>query len=236
MFTSTHWWRSFSLVALTLTVAVVGGGQTPSRGTLKHPIIDSRMSKREAFDGLDPKCPDEIRKRQRLITVKYYSTDKQIHQGQLVIDVDLKSDIKKVFALALKQRFPIYSVIPISDKRFRKDNRWDDELSMEANNTSAFNYREVTGGGRLSNHAYGRAIDINTLLNPYIKANIILPHGATYDPTVVGTFTSETPLVREFLRLGWVWGGSWTSPIDYQHFEKPLKQKGQTTTPKTPSD
>ena len=65
MFTSTHWWRSFPfLVSLMLTVAVVGGagyGQTPSRGTLKHPIIDSRMSNREAFDGLDPKCPDEIK-------------------------------------------------------------------------------------------------------------------------------------------------------------------------------
>ena|ERR1051325_2452982 len=224
MFTSTHWLRSFSLVSLMLTVTVVGGGQTPSRGTLKHPIIDSRMSNREAFDGLDPKCPDEIRKRQRLITVKYYSTDKQIHQGQLVIDVDLKSDIKKVFALALKQRFPIYSVIPISDKRFRKDNRWDDELSMEANNTSAFNYREVTGGGRLSNHAYGRAIDINTFLNPYIKNDIILPHGAKYDPSISGTFTSDHPIVRAFLQLGWDWGGNWTSPQDYQHFEKPLKK------------
>jgi peptidoglycan L-alanyl-D-glutamate endopeptidase CwlK len=227
MFTSTHWWRAFSLVSLMLTVAVVGGagyGQTPSRGTLKHPVIDSRMSKREAFDGLDPKCPDEIRKRQRLITVKYYSTDRQIHQGQLVIDVDLKSDIKKIFALGLKQRFPIYSVIPISDKRFRKDNRWDDELSMEANNTSAFNYREVTGGGRLSNHAYGRAIDINTFLNPYIKNGIILPYGAKYDPSISGTFTSDHPIVRAFLQLGWDWGGNWTSPRDYQHFEKPLKK------------
>src|SRR5438445_6855047 len=140
-------------------LAIAGTGQAQAHlGTKKHPIIDSQMTEKEAFDGLDPKCPDEIRKRQRLVTVKYYSMDQQIHQGQLVIDRDLKSDIKKVFALALKDRFPIYSVIPISDKRFRKDNRWDDELSMEANNTSAFNYREITGGGRLSTHASGRAI------------------------------------------------------------------------------
>jgi peptidoglycan LD-endopeptidase CwlK len=213
--------------SLVLAVAAVGNavrGQAPRRGTLKHPIIDSRMTEKEAFDGLDPKCPEEIRKRQRLVTVKYYSTDGRVHQGQLVIDADLVSDIKRVFALALKERFPVYSVIPISDKRFRKENRWDDELSMEANNTSAFNYREITGGGRLSNHAYGRAVDINTFLNPYVKGDIVLPRGATYNPKVEGTFTADSPVVREFLRLGWAWGGNWTSPRDYQHFEKPLKK------------
>ena len=215
------------LVSPVLAAAVIGSvtyGQSPPPGTLKHPVIDSQMTELEAFDGLDPKCPEEIRKRQRLVTVKYYSMDKQIHQGQLVIDKELKSDILKVFALALKEQFPIYSVIPISDKRFRKENRWDDELSMEANNTSAFNYREVTGGGRLSNHAYGRAVDINTFLNPYIKGNLILPQGANYDPKVDGTFTVENPIVREFIRRGWAWGGNWTSPKDYQHFEKPPKK------------
>lgn len=226
MVTSTRWFRTLS-VSLVLAVAVISSNshaQTTRHGTLNHPIIDSHMTEKEAFDGLEPKCPDEIRKRQRVITVKYYSMDKQVHQGQLVIDEDLVSDIKKVFALALKERFPVYSVIPISDKRFRKENRWDDELSMEADNTSAFNYREITGGGQLSNHAYGRAIDINTFLNPYIKGKIILPHGATYDPKIDGTFTVESPIVREFLRLGWTWGGNWTSPTDYQHFEKPLKK------------
>jgi peptidoglycan LD-endopeptidase CwlK len=228
MITSTRRFRT-SLLSVSLVLAVVlidcaGHAQTPRRGTLKHPVIDSQMTREEAFDGLDQKCPNEIRKRQRLITVKYYSMDKHVHQGQLVLDKELVSDIKQVFELALKERFPVYSVIPISDKRFRKENRWDDELSMEANNTSAFNYREVTGGSRLSNHAYGRAVDINTFLNPYIKGTIILPHGAAYDPKIDGTFTAESPLVREFIRLGWAWGGNWTSPKDYQHFEKPLKK------------
>lgn len=222
---STRWFRTFFVsVSLALAVAATNHAQTPPRGTPKHPIIDSKMTSKEALDGLDPKCPVEIRKRQRLITVKYYSMDKQVHQGQLVLDKELVNDIKQVFALALKESFPVYSVIPISDKRFRKESRWDDELSMEANNTSAFNYREITGGGRPSNHAYGRAVDINTFLNPYIKGNLILPHGATYNPKFAGTFTAESPIVREFLRLGWSWGGNWTSPIDYQHFEKPLKK------------
>jgi peptidoglycan LD-endopeptidase CwlK len=198
--------------------------QDARAGTARHPIIDSRMTDKEAFEGLDPKCPKSIRKRQKVVKVEYYSADGKIHQGQLVIDAELEKDIKKVFALVLKERVPIYSVIPISDKRFRKDGRWDDELSMEANNTSAFNYREITGGGRLSNHAYGRAIDINPFQNPYIKNGKILPHGAKYDPSIAGTFTSDHLIVRAFLQLGWEWGGNWTALKDYQHFEKPPKK------------
>lgn len=213
-----------ALLAAAVCLSADAYGRHPAAGTLKHPIIDSRMTEAEAFDGLDPKCPEEIRKRQRLVTVRYYSTDGKVHQGQLVLDYELVGDVKKVFALALKERFPIHSVIPVSDPRFRKEGRWDDELSMEANNTSSFNYREVTGGGRLSNHAYGRAVDINTFLNPYVKGDLVLPHGATYDPKAPGTFTADSSLVQEFQRLGWTWGGTWASPRDYQHFEKPRKK------------
>jgi peptidoglycan L-alanyl-D-glutamate endopeptidase CwlK len=226
--------RRCALLSVLLTAALTIVGSAQSRGTSKHPIIDSRMSRKEAFEGLDPKCPQEIRKRQALVKLKYYSSDKKIHQGQLVIDRDLEKEIKAVFRLALKENLPIYSVIPISDKRFRKDGRWDDELSMEANNSSSFNYREITGGGRLSNHALGRAVDINTFLNPYIKGSLILPHGAKYDPKIEGTFTPDNQIVREFLRLGWDWGGNWTNPKDYQHFEKPLKtvtEKGPDSRP-----
>lgn len=103
-------------------------------GTLRKPIIDSKMSKKEVFDGLDPKCPPEIRKRQKIVKVKYYSFDGKVHQGQLVIDKDLVKDIKIIFKLALEIRFPIHSVIPVSHPDFRKNGRWDDDLSMIANN------------------------------------------------------------------------------------------------------
>jgi peptidoglycan L-alanyl-D-glutamate endopeptidase CwlK len=194
-------------------------------GTLRHPIIDSRMSKKEAFDGLDPNCPAEIRNRQKVIKLKYYSFDGKYHQGQMVVDKDLVDDVKLVFKQALDEHFAIRSVIPVSDMRFRKNGRWDDDLSMLADNTSAFNYRPVTGGTRLSNHAYGRAVDINTAENPYIKGKIILPAGAVYTPDAPGTFTANSPIVKTFEQLGWAWAGKWTSPIDYQHFEKPKDQK-----------
>lgn len=213
------------IFAFTFLPTFTASAQTAqdNRGTLHHPIVDSRMSEREVFDGLDPKCPPEIRKRQRILKLKYFSFDGLIHQGQLVIDKDLVADIKKIFNLALAEKFPIDKMIPVSASQFRKNGRWDDDLSMIANNTSGFNYREKTGGGDLSNHAYGRAIDINTVQNPYVKGSLILPPNGKWQPETPGTFTADHPIVKMFVRLGWDWGGSWTRLQDYQHFEKPVK-------------
>jgi hypothetical protein len=101
---------------------------------------------------------------------------------------------------------------------------WDDDRSMAANNTSGFNYRPMTGDGtsatRLSPHALGRAIDINPLLNPYIKGEMIKPDGAVYDPSRPGTITADSFIVKFLKKRGWTWGGDWTSLKDYQHFEK----------------
>ena len=189
------------------------------------PVLDSKMTEQEAFEGLDPNCPEEIRAQQKIVTVRYLGFDKRIHQGQLVVDRDLEEDLQRVFDIARQEGFPLFSVIPAADKRFRKDERWSDDLSMEANNSSAFNYRLSTGGKQLSKHAYGRAIDINPMQNPYVKGNLVLPPGAGYNANAAGTLTADHPLVREFLRLGWEWGGNWTSLKDYQHFEKPLEKK-----------
>jgi peptidoglycan LD-endopeptidase CwlK len=220
LFNSISW--TFVCILLFFSTAFAQARQE-IRGTLKHPIRDSSMGKTEAFYGLDPNCPAVIRRRQKIVRLKYISFDGKIHQGQLVIDKDLVSDIKKVFKFALQEKFPIYSVIPVSDSRFRKNGRWDDDLSMILNNSSAFNYRLETGGGDLSNHAYGRAIDINTVQNPYVKGKLVLPPNGNYDPNAAGTFTANNSIVKMFLALGWDWGGSWTRLQDYQHFEKPLK-------------
>lgn len=217
--------ESLAALFLLFTLLVpISQGQSAgaSRGTWKRPIIDSRMSKKQVFDGINPACPPEILKRQRTVKVKYYSFDGEVHQGQIVIDRDLTSDIKEIFKLAFKEKFPIYSVIPISHPQFRKNGRWDDDLSMAANNTSGFNYREKTGGGSLSNHAYGRAIDINTVQNPYLKNGLVLPPNGKYDVQSPGTLTADSPIVKRFRELGWTWGGDWESFRDYQHFEKPI--------------
>jgi len=189
-------------------------------GSLENPIIDSSMSLKEAMDGLSPDCPKSIKQRQRLITVQYYSFDGYIHQGQLLIDKALVKDIQAAFAVARKDRFEIFSVVPISDIRFRKNGAWDDDLSMAANNSSCFNYRSITGAQNLSMHAFGRAVDINPVQNPYIKDQLVLPPGAVYNPEKAGTLTKESGFVAALLARGWSWGGEWTSPKDYQHLEK----------------
>ena len=114
------------------------------------------------------------------------------------------------------QRFPIERMQPI-DVYGGDDNR-----SISANNTSAFNCRAVTGGTGWSEHAYGRAIDVNPFVNPYVKGTTVLPpEAAPYadrsrrDP---GMIHAGDPVVQAFLARGWKWGGYWTSLKDYQHF------------------
>ena len=201
------------------------GNRTPAgqvdqslAGSLQNPIIDSNISLSEA---LRKESPPEFKERQRIIDVLYYSFDGKIHKGQVVIEKRLVGDIQEVFRVALENKFPITSVIPISHDRFFKNGKWnEDDQSMLSNNTSAFNYRTVTGGKSLSKHAYGFAIDINPVQNPYIKGNIVLPPDAVYDTSKPGTLAYDSPVVKTFIRLGWTWGGNWESLKDYQHFEK----------------
>jgi len=203
--------------------APAAGLERPPAGSLQNPIIDSDISLAQA---LRKEAPPEFKKRQRIIDLLYYSFDGKVHKGQLVIDERLAGDIREVFRVILETKFPVGSVIPISHDRFFRNGKWnEDDLSMMANNTSAFNYRLVTGGKSLSRHAYGFAIDINPLQNPYIKGSTVLPPGAVYDTRKTGTLSPDSPVVKTFIRLGWTWGGNWTSLKDYQHFEKVLPQR-----------
>ena len=183
-------------------------------------IVDSAVTREQALEGVASDCPKEILSRQRLVTVRYYSFDGRIHSGQLVVDKDCVADVKKLFDAILDSKFPVTSVIPISHKRFREDGKWSDRLSMEADNTSGFNYRRIAGTDRLSCHASGRAIDINPRLNPWIKNGKTAPANGGYNPAKPGTLTPDHPIVRLLEGLGWTWGGRWESVKDYQHFEK----------------
>ena len=205
----------FTLLAAGCTAGVVV--YTGPAGTLHNPVVDSDMMFEEAVLKTTPLfIPRNILNQLDLVSVTYYGFDHKIHRGQIVVDKRLVDDVVKVFQRGLEEKFPIFSVIPISHPRFN----WDDNKSMAANNTSGFNYRNVTGGTSLSKHAYGFAVDINPLLNPYAKGNTILPPEATYDPGRRGTLTPESPMVTEFLKLGWTWGGNWKTLKDYQHFHK----------------
>ena len=100
---------------------------TDNYGVPEARLIDSDMSYKEAvLNNLAEDCPEEITNRQVLVSILYYSFDGEVHRGQVVLDKRLAQDIKEVFRLILKIKFPIESVIPISHKRFLKDGKWDD--------------------------------------------------------------------------------------------------------------
>ncbi|HEY1348526.1 MAG TPA: M15 family metallopeptidase [Ktedonobacteraceae bacterium] len=182
-------------------------------------IIDSQLDKETALKQ-NPAfpCPEHILHCQQMIDVFYYSFDGKIHRGQVVVHEDVVADIRQVFALILKHRFPITSAIPVADPRFH----WDDDLTMEAGNASGFNYRTIARTTRLSHHAYGRAIDINPRQNPYITKDFSKPLNALYNVEEPGTIRRGDVLFATFEALGWLWGGDWEDRKDYQHFEKPL--------------
>jgi hypothetical protein len=176
----------------------------------------------------DSHCLPEILAEQVVVEVVYINFDGQKKSGVIEVNRAVADDVRGFFALALKLKFPIEKVVRASDEPFL----WDDDKMMAANATSGFNYREIAGVDELSNHAFGRAIDVNTRLNPYIRLvdgqKITLPIGAMWDPTLPGTLTPEHPLVGIKRSRGREWGGDWTyetrAAIDYQHFEKPTRR------------
>lgn len=183
----------------------------------KNVAIDSQMTLKEALAGLT--IHPEIREQLTLINVKYYGFDGKIHSGELVVNKRVEKNIESIFMKLLSIKFPIERVVPISKYN------WDDEKSMQANNTSAFNYRVIKGTKRLSKHSYGLAIDVNPLLNPYVKKNSVEPEGAVYNPKIPGTITAESQVVKIFKSYGWSWGGDWRKGKDYQHFEFDITKK-----------
>ncbi len=177
-------------------------------------IIDSEMTFEEAIKGT--KAPKKIIDSLTLVDVEYFSFDGKLHRGQVVVNIAVKDDVIEAFKIIKEQKFPVQKVIPI----VKYD--WDDNESMEQNNTSAFNYRFVAGTERLSHHATGRAIDINPRNNPVIyNDGKISPKGCSYNPNVKGTLKNDFQPVTFFKSNGWRWGGDWTSLKDYHHFDKP---------------
>jgi hypothetical protein len=163
-----------------------------------------------------PVGPDQL----RLVKMSVLGFDGKVHRGELIVATDVVRDVVGTFAELYYHRYPIERMLTVEKYDA------DDDLSMEANNTSAFNCRAITGGTAWSNHSYGRAIDVNPVQNPYISAsgNVYPPNGAPYvdrTRTDQGLIHADDSTVRAFERRGWEWGGYWDTPIDYQHFEKP---------------
>lgn len=183
----------------------------------KEVIVDANLTLEEVLKNRQAlPASQEVLDRQRITEVTYYSFDGELHQGQIVVDVDLIADVKVAFDLIKITKFPVKSVIPFIDRRLMSEA----EKASSMNNSSAFNYRLIAGSNKLSNHAFGRAFDINPVLNPLIKDDEVIPLTSKYDTQVPGTIVGNEEFVTYLKGLGWEWGGDWTDFKDYMHFEK----------------
>jgi hypothetical protein len=163
-----------------------------------------------------PGCPVSLN-RLRYLRVGSWGFDKRPHVGQMVVNRAVVRGVRRVFAILFAARFPIRHMWIVD--RFGGS----DYDSIQADNTSAFNCRDATGATRWSEHAYGEAIDVNPIENPYVFANHTTSHPAS-DPYLdradvrPGMAVAGGRLVRAFTSIGWGWGGRWPPPTDYQHF------------------
>lgn len=161
-----------------------------------------------------PGCPVGLSDLRR-VTLTHWGFDGQPRPGEIVVHRDQADRILGVFAAVFEAHFQLEQV------RLIDEFGADDNRSMAANNTSGFNCRYVAGTRRWSQHAYGRAIDVNPVQNPYVRGSEVTPpEGRPYvrrDRNVPGLITADGPVVAAFSRARWLWGGRWASP-DYQHF------------------
>ncbi|MCL1868412.1 MAG: M15 family metallopeptidase [Paludibacter sp.] len=173
-------------------------------------IVDCNYTFEEAI--INSRAPKNTLEQLVLIEVTYYSTDNKLHRGQLLLNKKIADDVAQIFEFIKEQKFPVQSVIPIVKYG------WNDELSMENNNTSAFCYRNKS----YSFHADGLAIDINPRQNPavYKFKQRIEPKNGNYEPSQAGTLSAKHPIVLKFKEFGFRWGGNFSQKYDYQHFEK----------------
>ena len=153
----------------------------------------------------------------RLIRLTYWGFDKSAHRGKLVVHERWAKKVAVVFGKIYDARFPI--------RKMHLVDRYgaDDMKSMKADNTSAFNCRYRNGVCCVwSQHAYGKAIDIDPVENPYVGPwGVSPPNGADYvkrKPLRKGMLSFHDRAWWAFHRIGWEWGGSWSWPIDYQHY------------------
>jgi D-alanyl-D-alanine carboxypeptidase len=154
----------------------------------------------------------------RLLTMTYWGFDGRPHTGTMVVNADVVSEVTTIFRTLYTEQFPISEMVP------EDAYRGNDNAAAAADDTSGFNCRYAVAPGppQWSVHAYGEAIDVNDVENPYVDGSTIIPPaGSAYlDRADVrpGMAVPGGELVEAFASSGWYWGGRWTGSPDYQHF------------------
>ena len=191
-----------------------------SRPAAAQPAFTSSVARVSAADlgkSWHPGCPVGPASL-RALTVTFWGFDHTAHKGTVIVNASAVSAMTAALRRMYAARFPIRRMVPVSAYG------GDDNKSMAADNTSAFNCRYAVSNGpkSWSMHAYGLAIDINTVENPYtLGGKVRPPSGAPYtDRSNVrpGMIVRGSVPVFAFSAAGWGWGGNWSSSPDYQHF------------------
>jgi hypothetical protein len=212
------------LIALSAGTGAIGAGSNredtgseAGRFQGKASPLDPATRRRITGSSWHPGCPVG-RGDLRLLRLSHFGFDGEVHKGRLIVHEDVDKAILRAMRSLYRHRFPI--------RRMRLVDAYgaDDHRSMDADNTSAFNCRFIAGqSGVWSQHAYGKAIDINPIENPYVTSfgDVSPPAGAPYanrSREAPGMIHSGDATVRAFTAIGWGWGGRWSWPKDYQHF------------------
>jgi hypothetical protein len=203
------------LVAGALLLPLGASGNADQRFFAKIVPIEASYKKKMTGVSWRRGCPVPLRDL-RVVAADHYAFDGTVNLDSLIVHRDVARDVVSVLRKLYEARFPIRRMIPI-DVYGGSDFR-----SIEADNTSAFNCRYVDGTTRWSEHAYGRAIDINPIENPYVSGGRT-SHRASRSyldrtPCRRGMACPGNVLVRAFRSIGWGWGGDWSGVKDYQHF------------------
>jgi D-alanyl-D-alanine carboxypeptidase len=202
-------------------VAPAGDEPTGSIAPISPALCDDMAKHNVLRPGVPVGCA-----RLSLVKFAYVDFDGQTHgDGEIVVMDAAAENVLRIFAKLREMRFPI--------AKARLINHYDgnDDASIADNNTSAFNARNVAGTNSLSLHAYGLAIDLNPIQNPYVKrsgGNLIFspPAGVEYANRLIDRSGKKAragmaeSVVDVFADEGFlIWGGYWHDPIDYQHFQ-----------------
>lgn len=164
-----------------------------------------------------PECPVPLEDL-RYLTLSHVDFDGQARLGEMVVHADAAEDVVTVFRTLFADRYPIRQM------RLMDDFGGDVNAGLEADNTSAFNCRTILRGTGWSEHAYGRAIDVNPLENPYWhpESDFLAPAESRRfvdrpedEPAVI---QDGDGVVRAFAEVGWKWGGHWPKLLDWMHF------------------
>lgn len=210
--------RHARLVAPVLCALGAAGAHAPGPGALPpfswHVSRVTKAMVRSTWHAGCPVGPASL----RMVSLAYVGFDHRRHLGEIVVNAAVVREVVTVFHRLYAARFAIFSLKP-EDAFGGSDPR-----SMAADNSSGFNCRRAVAPGppEWSAHAYGEAIDVNPVQNPYLEGGTVQPAaGRTYLDRArqrPGMAVPGGTLVRAFASVGWSWGGRWSTTPDYQHF------------------